>query len=548
MEITKIATHLTRMANLQPNSLAVVVQQKNNTFKEYTYRELDDYSDKIASGLLKNGISKGTHTAVMLRPGVEFFGVVFALFKIGAVLVAIDPGLGLKGLKQCLAEAEPEAFIGNVKAHTARLLFAWGKQTVFIRIMVSDLAFLFPNVLSLKKIIEHTDKEFNPDSVATEPKDMAAILFTSGSTGIPKGVVYSHANFLAQVNALKDHYHIKPGEIDLATFPLFALYAPAMGMTSIIPDMDFTRPGSASPNKLASAINTYNATSMFGSPALINSTGRWGMKNNIKFTTLKRVLCAGAPVSPGILEQFTGLLNDNIEIYTPYGATECLPVTSIGSTEVLTDTRAGTAAGKGICVGRPVKGMSVFTIPLKNEVIPDWDSVRVLGNYQPGEIVVHGLQVTSRYYNRPEETKQAKIYGNNGEIYHRMGDTGYIDEDGRLWFCGRKVHCVVYKKEVYFSICCEGVFNEHDKVFRTALVGIKRDGQTVPAICVEMEDDHYGDNKKQLKKELLELGGQYEHTRVIHDFFFHPSFPVDIRHNAKIDRTALARWAQGKLK
>jgi acyl-CoA synthetase (AMP-forming)/AMP-acid ligase II len=361
-------------------------------------------------------------------------------------------------------------------------------------------------------------------------------------------VVYSHANFLAQVEALKTHYSIRPGEVDLATFPLFALYAPAMGMTSIIPDMDFTRPGKASPEKLFSAIRKYKATTLFGSPALIDRTGRWGMDHNIRLTSLKRVLSAGAPVSPGVLERFAGLLNDDVEIFTPYGATECLPVSSIGSKEVLTGTRTETDAGKGICVGRPVDGMSVFIVPLTNDAIPAWDPTLVLGYNKPGEIVVHGPQVTSRYYNRAEETRQAKIYGDNGEVYHRMGDAGYIDDTGRLWFCGRKAHCVVYNKEIYFSICCEGVFNVHHKVFRTALVGIIRNGNTVPAICVELEDDYYGDNKKQLKAELLELGNQFVHTRAIQDFFFHPSFPVDIRHNAKIDRARLARWAQGKLK
>jgi olefin beta-lactone synthetase len=547
MSITNIATHLSRMATSQPESLAVVIQQKNNSFKEYTYNQLEEFSNKIAVGLLHQGIGKGTHVVVMVQPGYEFFGLIFAIFKIGAVLVAIDPGLGLKGLKQCLAEAEPQAFIGNFKAHIARLLFNWGKQTIYIRILVSGFAKLFFNLTPLQTVIDSTSDKFDPALHTTAKSDMAAILFTSGSTGVPKGVVYSHANFLAQVEALKTQYDITPGEVDLATFPLFALYAPAMGMTSIIPDMNFTQPGKASPKKLVSAIMNYKATTMFGSPALINKTGRWGLENKVTLPTLKRVLSAGAPVSPQVLERFSSLLNEDVQIFTPYGATECLPATSIGSQEILTDTRTETNAGRGICVGKPVNDISVFIIPITNEVIPTWDPKRILGINRPGEIVVHGPQVTNRYYNRTEETRRAKIYSDDGEVYHRMGDTGYFDDEGRLWFCGRKDHCVVYKKEVYFSICCEGVFNAHEKVFRTALVGIKKDDITVPALCVEMEDEYYGDNKKQLKIELMELGAKFVHTRVITDFFFHPEFPVDIRHNAKINRTRLAVWAQGKI-
>ncbi len=221
---------------------------------------------------------------------------------------------------------------------------------------------------------------------------------------------------------------------------------------------------------------------------------------------------------------------------------------SIGSQEVLTETRKDTDAGKGICVGKPVSCITVNIIPLSNEIIASWDPASALKPFMPGEIVVMGPQVTGRYYNRQAETAQAKIYGEDGEIYHRMGDTGYLDEKGRLWFCGRKAHCVVYNKQVYYSICCEGVFNVHHKVFRSALVALKKNGETTPAMCIELEDKYYGDNKKQLIKELMELGKEYDHTRVITDFFFHPSFPVDIRHNAKIDRHKLAAWAQRKLR
>ncbi len=536
------------MAKAQPDNLAIIIQKPLGQFAEHSYRELEEYSNKIAAGLIKNGISKGTRVALMVQPGWEFFGIVFALFKIGAVLIAIDPGLGIRGLKKCLEESEPQAFIGILKADIARRIFKWGIQTIYIHILVSPLTKYFSDVITLNTVIKSSDQPFDPSSNITDKKDMAAILFTSGSTGIPKGVVYTHANFLAQVDALKREFNITPGEVDLATFPLFALYAPAMGMTSIIPDMNFTQPGKASPKKLFSAIKKYNATTMFGSPALINNAGRYGEQHNVSLPTLRRVLSAGAPVPPRVLALYASLLNDDVQVFTPYGATECLPVASIGSQEVLTETRKDTDAGKGICVGKPVSCITVNIIPLSNEIIASWHPASALKPFMPGEIVVMGPQVTGRYYNRQAETAQAKIYGEDGEIYHRMGDTGYLDEKGRLWFCGRKAHCVVYNKQVYYSICCEGVFNVHHKVFRSALVALKKNGETTPAMCIELEDKYYGDNKKQLIKELMELGKEYDHTRVITDFFFHPSFPVDIRHNAKINRHKLAAWAQRKLR
>jgi acyl-coenzyme A synthetase/AMP-(fatty) acid ligase len=384
------------------------------------------------------------------------------------------------------------------------------------------------------------------DRTQTEPGQMAAILFTSGSTGTPKGAVYTHGNFLAQVQALQQLYDIRAGEVDLATFPLFALYAPAMGMTSIIPDMDFTRPGSVDAAKIFAAIDRYQATTMFGSPALLDRCSRYGIKKDIKLPSLKRVLSAGAPVATAILERFSQLLNPSVQIHTPYGATESLPVSSIGSHEVLQQTRVATEAGKGICVGKPVAGLEVHIIAITDKPIGRWDEVTLLATSQIGEIVVSGPQVTTKYYNRPDATLNAKIFAGDGKIYHRMGDTGYLDESGRLWFCGRKSERVVEYDQTWFSACVEGVFNTHPKVYRTALVSRRRKIEVIPALCVELDPAHRKADTALIKRELLELGKKYEHTRAIRDIYFHPGFPVDIRHNAKINRAQLTRWARKK--
>jgi len=541
MQITNIAAYLTAMAQAQPDRLALAVQHTYNSFSEHSYQHLENLTNAILKVLHSAGIHKGTRTVVMVRPGLDFFAIVFALFRIGAVLVAVDPGMGVKNLKQCLAEAEPEAFIGNRKAHLGRILFGWASSTVRTRISTEPV--FFPGIVHLQKLLAKESSSIPTGEQEALEQDIAAILFTSGSTGVPKGVVYTHANFLAQVEALRTLYDIKPGEVDLATFPLFALYAPALGMTSIIPDMDFTRPGMVDPAKIFDAIHTYNATTMFGSPALLDRVGRQGTKDNIRLPTLKRVLSAGAPVAPAIIERYEKLLDQGVQIYTPYGATESLPVSSIGSNEVLRETRAGTESGKGICVGRPVAGIDITIIAITNDLIPRWHERLKLDQGDIGEIVVRGPQVTAMYYNRTEATALAKIYGDNGEVFHRMGDTGYLDNQGRLWFCGRKAHRVMFNGKAYYSICCEGVFNIHEQVYRTALIGLAQQQDTIPAICVEIEPEYLPTDSNRLKNELLALGARYEHTRAIRDILFHPGFPVDIRHNAKIDREALSRWA-----
>ena len=381
----------------------------------------------------------------------------------------------------------------------------------------------------------------------TQANDMAAILFTSGSTGVPKGVIYTHANFTAQVLALKNLYGIQPGEVDLSTFPLFAMFAPAMGMTSIVPDMDFTRPGSVNPERIFSAIEHYQVTTMFGSPALLNRMGRYGEQHHKKLSGLKRVLSAGAPVPAKVIKRIADMLNGHAQVFTPYGATESLPVSSIGSDEILVSTCHETERGKGICVGLPVDNIDLKIIRIADIPIKNWNDDLILDHNVIGEITVKGPHVTRAYYNRESSTEFAKIIDPAGGFYHRMGDTGYLDEQGRLWFCGRLTHRVVTKNETLFTIPCEGIFNTHPKVFRTALVGIKKHKETIPVICVELDQQFINENQEEIKAELLKIGSQFELTRPIQHVLFHSSFPVDIRHNAKIGREKLAVWADKRL-
>lgn len=549
MITANIASHLPVIAKQQPDTYAVVVQAEKKQVKPsyntaYTYQQLNQQSDIIANGLKQYGIEKGTRVVLMVQPSLEFFALVFALFKLGAVLVAVDPGMGIKNLGKCLHEAEPEAFIGNTKANFARIILSWAKNTINKTILVGGNVLTNQLITGLDeiKLLGKTASRSNDE---TKAEDMAAILFTSGSTGIPKGVVYTHANFTAQVQVLKELYNIEPGEIDLATFPLFALFAPALGMTSVIPHMDFTKPGSVEPTRIVDAVNHYKCTTMFGSPALLNRVGQWAEDKQIKLPSLKRVLSAGAPVTTKVLSRFKRLLNNETQIFTPYGATESLPVSSIGSDEIIKETAKATIEGKGVCVGKAVSGLDVRIIKISDDIISERIDELELAANQIGEICVRGPQVTRSYFNRSKETGLAKIQTENG-FYHRMGDLGYIDEKGRLWFCGRKSHRVITESETLFTICCEAIFNTHASVFRSALVSAKDKGRVVPVICIELEKDKKY-NKTELAEELLAIAKKSELTKNIQHILFHKNFPVDIRHNAKIGREKLADWATGVL-
>lgn len=551
--VTNIAATLSEVADTQPFAPAIYYPDGRDRtgrrrYVHYTFRQLDEASDVIAAGLRAYGIGKGTRAALMVTPSLEFFALTFGIFKAGAAPVMIDPGIGLPALKTCLGEAEPEAFIGIPKAHMARVVLGWAKRSLKQWVTVGRKGpWGGVTLADVQRRGRASDLgEVRQWTRETSLSDMAAILFTSGSTGIPKGVVYSHGTFLAQVELIRAMYDIRPGEIDLPTFPLFALFDPALGMTSVIPEMDFTKPASVDPNEIFEAVENFGVTNMFGSPALLNTVSRAGAAANVSLPTLRRVISAGAPVPATTMERMLSLLGPGARIHTPYGATESLPVATISSDEVLGETRAATDAGEGVCVGRPIDAMDVRLIAVSDDAIARWEDATEVAPGETGEVCVKGPVVTERYYNRDASTELAKIREGDA-IWHRMGDLARMDADGRLWFCGRKSQRVTLDDETLFTVPCEAVFNTHASVFRSALVGVSRGGRTVPVLCVELEEEHRARQGDALRDELLALAKTRPHTARIEHVLFHDSFPVDIRHNAKIGRPALRSWAEGKL-
>jgi acyl-coenzyme A synthetase/AMP-(fatty) acid ligase len=368
-------------------------------------------------------------------------------------------------------------------------------------------------------------------------------VFTSGSTGAPKGVVYAHDTFHSQVAALRALYKLERGEVDLATFAHFSFYTVALGLTTVFADMDFLHPAKADPARLASAISDFGVTNMFGSPALLNVVSRWTAVRSVRFPSLRRVICAGAPVPVDVIRRIQETLRHGLEVFTPYGATEALPVSSIGSAEILGETGHLMGEGRGVCVGHLCAGTEVRIIPITDEPVARWSADLVLERGAIGEIAVRGPCVTESYCDDPEANLRAKISAVGG-AFHRMGDLGYLDEQDRLWFCGRKSQRVTTAEGVHFTLPCEGPFNTHPDVFRSALVRLVIGGRTEPGLCVQLEPGVKRSERERIRSELLQVASRYPHTRAIRSFFFFSDFPVDARHNAKIGREKLGVLAQ----
>ena len=336
--------------------------------------------------------------------------------------------------------------------------------------------------------------------------------------------------------------------IKLCTFPLFALFAPALGMTSVIPRMDFTRPGRVNPLEVIGPVERFQVTNLFGSPALLRRVQAYGTLHQIQLPSLNRVVSAGAPVPADVIAGVKSMLEINSQVFTPYGATESLPVACIGSNEILGETAALTAQGKGVCVGRPVKGMQVAIIPVTNEPIAQMADITLLKDGQIGEILVSADQVTQAYDARPDAHALSKIMDESQtppRYRHRMGDLGYMDPIGRLWFCGRKAHRVWTSEGPLDTIPTEAIFNQHPLVFRTALVGVGEKGLHTPVICVELKPGRH--DWGQIQKDLKRIAMEHPQLAQIEYFLQHQAFPVDVRHNSKIFREKLAVWASRRI-
>lgn len=567
--VVNIAQKLRESAVAHPHQRAVVFPAGRDklgrvTYSHLTFRQLDQETDRLARGLRQMGVTPGTRMVLMVRPSLEFIALTFALFKVGAIVVLIDPGMGRTGIFNCLKLVEPQGFIAIPIVQAIRVCSGARFQLAKLNVTVGGSRWFWGGQ-NYRDLLGAAWEPF--EMAPTQGTDAAAIIFTSGSTGPPKGVLYEHGMFAAQVELLREFYGIQPGEIDLPGFPLFALFNSAMGVTTVIPEMDPTRPAQVDPVKILEAIENQGVTQAFGSPAIWNRVGRHCEATGRKLPSLGRVLSAGAPVPVAVIDRIIksfsagdscAVMDDSPtearpaklpDIHTPYGATESLPVCSISGREILAETAAKSRQGAGTCVGRLFPKMELRIIEITPGAIAEIEQVRELPAGEIGEIIVSGPVVTREYFRHPEATRMAKI-PDGDRFWHRMGDVGYLDGEGRLWFCGRKAHVVETDLGRMFTIRCEAIFNQHPRIFRSALVGVGSKPSQQPVIIVEPEAGKFpesAEDQARLRAELLELGQSSALTKQIQKVLFHRSLPVDIRHNVKIFREKLGPWAEQQL-
>jgi olefin beta-lactone synthetase len=531
-----IADRLTEMAELRSNNWALA-DGDHPEAERLSFEELDEDATNLARGLVQAGFEPGDRVLVFLKPSLDFFALVWALFRMGAVPVFIDPAMGMKPVLRAVQEADPKHVIATEAVLWIAKLYPRAFAGVQSWVRAQALGVLGRSLSDLRKRGANSRAEVRHGSGR---EGLAAVLFTSGSTGFPKGVLYSHGIFDGQRRALGESLGIQPGEVDFSAFPLFSCFSMILGASVVVPNMDTTRPGAVDPTPVLESIERFGVTYSFGSPAfwrrLVGSRRRNALQG------LSRVLMAGAPAPPDLVKELLRSISPRADVYTPYGSTESLPVSMPSARRYVQDFLTRTLEGKGTWVGRPVDGVELRIIPISDRPLERMDEVLAPG--QVGEITVRSDVTTPGYFMRPAADAAAKIPDPDGRPWHRMGDLGYLDEDGHLWFCGRKSHRVETRSETLFPVQVEALVNQHPRVERSALVGVGTPGRERPVLVVECrsgERPKGTQDRRRLSGELEAASGRPDLAAVL----FRASLPVDARHNAKIRREILKEWAEG---
>ena len=512
-------------------------------YSHLTFNDIEKQSNVYANAIAKAGIKKNMKTIVMAKPGPDFYILMAAIFKIGAVPVFVDPGMGLTRMLHCLKSTGAEAFIGIPLAHAIRVLRPGFFKSVSVWITIGKRWFW--GGPTLNSLLQDCSTDF---SIALSSiDDLAAISFTTGSTGPAKGVEYTQGTFKSMLEAIREDFNWSSDDIDLVTFPLFAILDNALGITAVLPDVDLMKPAKVDPDKIITPILDLEVGCMFGSPALLNRIGQYCIQKGIRLPKLKRVFSGGAPLHKSIMENFLSILQKDGQVFTTYGATEALPISQISSNERLGEISELTDKGYGTCLGYPMSSLMVKIIKITDDPIENLSKTVAVKKKEIGEIILAGDLASKHYHNLPDEDNYAKIIDGT-TVWHRMGDLGWIDDKGRLWFCGRKKQRVETREGTFYTVPCETIFNSHKAVYRSALVGAVVNNLKIPVICIELEEQFRKMDKNDIKKELYEIAQQFQITKPIKNILFHKSFPVDIRHNAKIFREKLTPWAEKMLK
>jgi olefin beta-lactone synthetase len=534
-----VAECFAAVAERTPDKVALVgARGAAGDREQLSFRELAQRVRGCAGGWTRLGVGAGDRVLIMAHPSVDFLVAVLSLQWIGAVPVFMDGGLPVERILQLVAEADATALLAG--AEVLQLKAAVPAPFRSVRaVVVAGQGSGGVDASVAAMCIE--GGEVPPTVMRAE--DLVGVVFTSGSTGLPKGVEFTAEMAFAGVAWLATT-GLGAQDVYLAILPSHLIGSLMLGMTCVLPDIDVSRPGAAEPSVIVEQVNDCAVTFTIGPPSLWTRVAAYCASSERQMPGLRVVAISGAAVPPKLL-RLVGRAAPNGDVRTPLGATEGSPIADIGAREVLAETAAATLRGAGVCVGRCLAGHELKVIEISDRPLEAWSQVEELPVGALGELVMTGPVVSRRYFRRSAETAFAKIVDDRGRIWHRLGDCGYRDEQGRVWYCGRVAHLVRQRGVAVGSVQVEEVFNDLPGVERTALVQPR--GVDAPVVLVvepERADDvaACAALRQRIEARAAELAIALDHI-----LFYPRALPVDARHNSKIERAELAQWAGAQL-
>lgn len=538
---TGVSTHnvvryLEARAYEHPDRVALVEAGEDGD-ESWSFGELKARADWMAAGLRAEGVGAGDRVIIMVPMSLRLYQVLLGVLEIGAVAVFADPWVGVRGLAAFSSYAEPVGFVGVGKSHVVRL-FDGSLRTLPVTVTTGSRLWCIPARQCWEEVLRY---EGPVELFDNEPDDTALITFTSGSSGEPKGANRTHNFLSAQHEALNAEFPYGNDDVDMPTFPVFSLNNLANGVTTVIPQIDFRRVADAEGAAILRQMKRYEVTTSTGSPPFFDRLCD-ALEESGEHLSLRRVLTGGAPVSDAQLRRWRRLMPDT-QIIVIYGSTEAEPVAHIEAEERL--RLSDDDERPGFCVGSPVGAVEARVIEITHEPVEldegGWSALEVDPG-EIGELVVCGEHVCEGYFRNPAATAENKIADGNGTLWHRMGDTGYFDDEGRFWLTGR-VHSTIVRdgRAIQAQVVEQLAMRDGEHFEKVAAVGVPDEELGERLVLVAEVADNTDVNVltedvlvDQVRRRVEVAGYPVDEVVLRRE-----AIPVDPRHNSKIDYGAL---------
>lgn len=509
-------------AKKNPNKAAIVIPvnyDSNEVLNEkvITFQEMLNLISQYETGLKSRGYKKGDKIIMLTPINLEFYACMMAMLNIGIVAVFLDPGIGLKKILHCIKDSKAKGIISIDKLlkYWPLIFSLWFKDKISSDSKRAAMT-------ELEGIKSDEVCEITPTKL--EANDHVLVTYTSGSTGKPKACDRNAKNVFNQINFIAKVWNCNEDVVDFPSFPMFGFMNLLYGITTVLPAIDFRNVGSVSPKTVVAQMKKWKVTRTCGAFTFNNKIINYLESTNEKIETLENMVLGGTPVTKSFCKKLESVY-PNAVCHIVYGSTEVAPISYINVNELL-DSK-----GQGCLVGYAFDGVKIAVVDLPDDIISfdsREESPYVCKDDKCGEVIIKASHVVQSYINDPKGTRENKILSIDGNVWHRTGDTGHIDNQNRLWLVGRTSDIIKTDKGfVIHPYPVEMELDEMEDINRSALIEVN-ETKTLVLECDNLELIY-----SNIEKILKQRGLSDVTIKSI------KKIPLDDRHNSKIDRIKL---------